>query len=426
MATSVSSTRNIVGVQSIAFIRSIVLTLRLTNSRPNTPMNVFFDGVLVNQHCAPNGGSIGQTLVSDSSGALTATFKVPGGTFTTGTKEIFITDAPSIAAANIAGSVFGTARADFTSTGITQIFQTTTTITTVNTVIIEQVLPPPPVINLRGGGNGGGSDPLAQSFFTYGVSGGCYLTSIDLFFNTKDDLLPVRVDIRPMVNGYPQSFAPTDPSYISVLPAALVNVSNNASVATKFKFETPIYLEEDKDYCFVVFSNSKNYNLFTSKLGEKSIETGRVIFDQPYSGSLFKSENNITWQPEQFEDIKFNLNVARFSTTTNAVVRMKAVSDFFGVPGTYVSTTSGSSTVRVSQTVQHGLEVNSKVFIAADANAIIKIHVLPALSPVNRRRNLTFNFILVRVLMPVPIDDLAVPLTVNFVSPHKTSFCQLL
>ena len=367
MATRVESQRNLVSIQSIAFIRSITLTLRLLGARPNTNMNIFFDGVRVNHLCAPLGGAIGQQIISDSVGAVTATFKIPGGTFTTGTKEIFVTDSDTIAATKLTGSVFGSAKANFTSTGIQQTFQTTTTVTEINTVTIEQVLPQPPVVFDRD--NGGTSDPLAQSFFTYSIKGGCYLTSIDLYFNTKDASIPVRIDIRPMINGLPQSFTQEDPAYICVVPAASVNVSNDASIATNFKFGVPVYLEEDKDYCFVVFSNSRNYNLFSSKLGEKSIETGRVIFEQPYSGSLFKSENNITWQPEQFEDIKFNLNIAKFSTATNGIVKMKSVSDFFGVHGQYVSTTSGSAVVRVNQTVQHGLEVNSKVYIAVDTNA---------------------------------------------------------
>lgn len=369
MATRVESQRNLVGVQSISFIRAITLTLRLSAARPNTKMNVFFDGVNVNQYCAPLGGEVGQQITSDSSGAVTITFRVPGGKFRTGTREIIVTDAESLATLNIAGSVYGSAKTIFTSNGIQQLYQTTTTVTTINTVIVTQVVPAPQPVMQFGGGSGN-SDPLAQSFFTYGIKGGCYLTSIDLYFNTKDASIPVRVDIRPMINGYPQAFAPTDSQYICIKNAADVKVSNNASLATNFKFDVPVYLEEDKDYCFVVFSNSKNYNLFTSKLGEKSLETGKTIFEQPYSGSLFKSENNITWQPEQFEDIKFNLNVAKFSTTTNGVVKMKAVSDFFDINGQYVTTTSGSSTVRIRQTVQHGLEVNSKVYVQGNAESV--------------------------------------------------------
>lgn len=375
MATIVQSTRNLVGMQSIAFIRSIALTLRLSSARPTTPMNVFFDSVLVNQYCAPLGGSIGQALISDNSGAITITFRIPGGMFSTGTKQIIVTDSPNLDSLTVGGSTFGSARANFTSTGISQVFQETTSVTQLNTILVEQVLPTPPQEIESSLGNTDPVDPLAQSFFTYGIKGGCYLTSIDLFFRTKETInkIPVRVDIRPMINGLPQSFDPRNPLYASVVSSDNINVSNDASLATNFKFAKPIYLEENRDYCFVVFSNSRNYNLYTSKLGEQSLETGRVIFEQPYAGSMFKSENNITWQPEQFEDIKFNLNIAKFNTAINGVVKLKAVSDFFGVPSQYVTTTADSPVVRVQQTVQHGLgiagEDQSKVYIAVDSGA---------------------------------------------------------
>jgi hypothetical protein len=197
----------------------------------------------------------------------------------------------------------------------------------------------------------------------------------------------VRVDIRPLVNGLPQSFEPTDPKFISIVDASDVNTSLNASVLTKFTFDEPLYLEEDRDYCFVVFSNSKRYNLFTSKLGETSLETGRQIFEQPYNGSLFKSENNITWQPEQFEDIKFNLNIAKFDTTLNSIVKLKAVSDFFGVSGQYISTINESNVIRVKQTTQHGLDVSSKIFVVADVAAVY--NGIPAAN-IAGQRNVTF------------------------------------
>ena len=48
----------------------------------------------------------------------------------------------------------------------------------------------------------GWGDPLAQSFICE-ASGGMMLTSIDLFFQAKSTHMPVSVEIRNMVNGYP-------------------------------------------------------------------------------------------------------------------------------------------------------------------------------------------------------------------------------
>ena len=45
-------------------------------------------------------------------------------------------------------------------------------------------------------------DPLAQTF-KVDEDAGCFITSVDLFFAIKDKNLPVWVEIRTVVNGYP-------------------------------------------------------------------------------------------------------------------------------------------------------------------------------------------------------------------------------
>ena len=68
---------------------------------------------------------------------------------------------------------------------------------------------------LDGGGRGGWKDPLAQSFMCE-PQGGMFLSSIDLYFASKSDNLPVSVEIRNMVNGYPGQ---------TVLPFSVVTLS---------------------------------------------------------------------------------------------------------------------------------------------------------------------------------------------------------
>jgi hypothetical protein len=45
-------------------------------------------------------------------------------------------------------------------------------------------------------------DPLAQSFMPQ-AKGGEFITKVDVFFQGKDDDLPVTCQIREMQNGYP-------------------------------------------------------------------------------------------------------------------------------------------------------------------------------------------------------------------------------
>ena len=340
--TRVVTSRDLVRQESIQFIRSQILTLTLIEARPNTKMYVFFSDTDVTHLCNLVGNEVGTDLVTDTIGQAVIEFHLPGGTFNTGNHEIIISDTKSLSNLNITGSVYGSARGNFSANGTLEIFQTTqTTITTV-----ERVVP----VNV---------DPLAQSFFTYGVTGGMFLSSIEVYFQTKDESIPVRCEIRTMVNGYPSLYEASSMNLVSVVDPADITVSDNASAATKFTFDPPLYLNEDADYCFVLRSNSNNYNVFTSRMGESSIEDGRKIFDNPYIGSLFRSENNITWTAEQFEDIKFTINKAVFDTN-GGTLEFAAVVPPLAATGSQFTTTNGSNVITYTHAHDHGLEVGSK------------------------------------------------------------------
>ena len=99
-----------------------------------------------------------------------------------------------------------------------------------------------------------------------------------------------------------------------------VATSEDASAGTLFKFPGPVYLENGKEYAFICFSNSIDYNMYISRLGENEIGTTQRVSSQPYLGSLFKSQNSTLWTADQFEDVKFTLNRAKFKTNTTATI----------------------------------------------------------------------------------------------------------
>ena len=163
----------------------------------------------------------------------------------------------------------------------------------------------------RGGRRGGARDPLAQSFFV-SEQNGIFLTSTEVFFERVDDNgIPVTVQLRPVKLGLPTS---------EVVPFSEVNLdpdqittSSNGSVATKFTFDSPVYLEGGTEYALVVLSTSLKYRVFISRVGENDLVTDEFVSNQPLLGSLFKSQNASTWEPSQWEDLKFNLNRATFA-----------------------------------------------------------------------------------------------------------------
>ena len=86
------------------------------------------------------------------------------------------------------------------------------------------------------------------------AEGGEYLTKIDVFFSQKDESIPVTCQIREMQNGYPTT---------KVLPfgsvtfsPAQVNVSADASVATTFVFDAPVYVKNGVEVAIVLQTDS--------------------------------------------------------------------------------------------------------------------------------------------------------------------------
>ena len=112
-------------------------------------------------------------------------------------------------------------------------------------------------------------DPLAQSFIIDSPQG-AFITSLDLFFEEKDETVPVTVQIRTMVNGAPtQTVVPF--SQVT-LAAEDININatgyGTAETPTTFIFEAPVHLMQGVEYCFVVLSNSNKHKIYVSELGQ--------------------------------------------------------------------------------------------------------------------------------------------------------------
>ena len=159
-------------------------------------------------------------------------------------------------------------------------------------------------------------DPLGQTF-TVNDSSGVFITSVDCFFQTKDEELPIVLQVRTVETGLPTT--KILPFSVVVVDPADVNVSEDASVPTTFTFDSPVYLQGETRYALVLISASENYNAWISRMGEIDISTVGladnqqvVISQQPSLGSLFKSQNGVTWDPSQFEDLKFTIRKAVF------------------------------------------------------------------------------------------------------------------
>jgi hypothetical protein len=155
-------------------------------------------------------------------------------------------------------------------------------------------------------------DPLAQSYQVLDETG-VFLTSCEVFFQTKDDMdIPMTFQLRTMKGGVPtQKIIPF--SEVIISPGD-INVSANGTVPTKVTFKAPVYMEPGQDYAITLASWSTKYKVFISRIGESDLITDEFISQQPYLGSLFKSQNASTWDASQWEDLKFTLYRAEFET----------------------------------------------------------------------------------------------------------------
>ena len=155
-------------------------------------------------------------------------------------------------------------------------------------------------------------DPIAQTFLV--SSGIQYISSVDLYFRSKDSELPITVEIRDTNNGYPAR----NVFQTCTLNPSEVNVSDDSSLATKFTFEDIVGYEPG-EYAICVRTNNIQYELWCSELGGIDVLSGGVIGTQPHWGVLFHSPNNYTWDPWTKKDLKFKINTCNFQNDCQIV-----------------------------------------------------------------------------------------------------------
>ncbi len=210
-------------------------------------------------------------------------------------------------------------------------------------------------------------DPLAQTF-TINNPGGVMLTSIDLYF-MEAGKRPISVELRPTDNAVPSS-SKTIPFSKVTKTAAEINVSDDSSVATTFKFKSPVYLQDGETYAFVVMTDEPGAQLWVSEMGQQDILTGNTIAGQPLTGSLYASQNAQEWEIHTLLDIKFVMRTAKFNTNTVADLYLRNVPpEMVTLPVDPLRITKSSTKVRVSAP-NHGLLAGQTVKMVGVASGL--------------------------------------------------------
>ncbi len=92
----------------------------------------------------------------------------------------------------------------------------------------------------------------------------------------------------------------------------------DSTVPTHFEFDHPVYLQNDTEYAMAIETDSTDYELWVSRLGEVDVATSTVITTQPSLGSVYRSQNVDNWTEDIFEDVKFSLYRAEFDISKTA------------------------------------------------------------------------------------------------------------
>jgi hypothetical protein len=322
--------------------------------------------------------SLGGNLVSNFNGDIQLLFNIPNTDalrFRCGTREFKLVD---VSTAD--GDFTSRGRANYRAEGILETRQQTVHSVRNAELVEEQVSENRVIVQTsdRIVADTGWWDPLAQTFLIE-QKGGCFLSKVDIFFATKDEKIPVMLEIREVVNGYPGkrvlpfSRVTLKPEQVSLSAntVTLDGVSvNKYDTATTFTFPSPVYVQENTEYCIILASDSNAYKVWISQVGEQMPGTARTISEQPYLGSLFKSQNASTWTADQTQDLKFVLYRAKFDTSVQANVEY--VNDLIPLQtlGTDpFETRVGQTKVRVWHD-NHGMTSGSRATISGVAAAV--------------------------------------------------------
>lgn len=199
-------------------------------------------------------------------------------------------------------------------------------------------------------------DPIAQSFkIPSQFDNGCFITDIDIFFQAKPVAEPavVALELRTCDStGRPSGTEMVPGSEVTLRPDQVNIDATKGQIPTKFTFRQPIYLMPEKQYAFVLRTDTKNYRVWMATMGGADVnDPTKSYTTQALFGSLFKSQDGTLWTEDQTSDLKFRINRAVFDTRDTGADVYVVNSDLTNdqLPSNPLTFVHGSNKIRVSQ-----------------------------------------------------------------------------
>ena len=121
----------------------------------------------------------------------------------------------------------------------------------------------------------------------------------------------------------------------------------------------------------VLFTPCERYYAWISRMGELDRGGTRMVSKQPHLGVLFKSQNNTTWTPSDYEDLKFTLYRASFDTSkTGSLTLVNDVVPTQTLGVDPIRTISGQTIVQVEHPNHHMYSSSNNVTISGVSSGI--------------------------------------------------------
>ena len=131
-------------------------------------------------------------------------------------------------------------------------------------------------------------------------------------FYSKDTVLPVKLQIRPVINGFPSASKVLPFGEVSLNPDRVqASTTANSAVAntttrTTFTFDSPVFLTPD-EYALVITSNSTDYVVHIAEEGQTSTGSIAKISKPSFVGSFYKPQNAGVWESDPNKYVMLSL-----------------------------------------------------------------------------------------------------------------------
>jgi hypothetical protein len=354
----------VVDVSFVPFIRSRRIEIHGEMFKPLTKMYVFFDGVDISEYCTKLVDGNGDTaaastpyaaknaavtsylndepadiaglstrveLITDAAGRINVACFIPNNAkikFKTGERNVTLTDSPKNSITEATTYSFAT----YNATGLIETKQSTILSTRIPEFDQQRLSQERTLTGVDRDVNVRYYDPLAQSFVIGEIPTGTSVTKVDLFFQKKHASIPITTHLVTVENGIPTQNVVPFSKVVKNPTIDTINVTEDASVATSFVYDAPVYLQPGVEYAIVVLSNSPDYRLWMAETGGDDVNGQGRIDKNPYAGVSFKSQNASTWTPDQNRDFKFTLHRARYDTDETKTITFNGL----GTPSSFV------------------------------------------------------------------------------------------